>query len=397
MLFIAALLAAFVVGAEVDIFVPAFPELQETFGLTPFYVELVLTLNLVVYGLASFWAGMWGDRYGHKRVTVAGLLLFCIGSLTCWLAPSFSVLLLGRVIQGIGVAAPAVLTYVWLMETYPAHRHVSIVGLMNGIVTFAVAGAPILGSAITLYWGWRGTFAALFVWSVLSWVMCQMCKAPPKHQPQHKKIEPSYREVWDNKFIVYTMAVNTFMATNYYTFVGIAPILYREGLGVSLQDFGWYQGSICFSFAIVSLLSGHLVKWWGTIQCMRASCAGMVIFTIGLIWMIASSVQSPLTITLFMNVFAVSCAIPIALLYPLGLNAMPEAKGKISAMQVATRLGSTALALQVAGYVYDGTFFGVGVLLLVTLIGALWGLERLYRVCNLQQILIEHEKSEPTV
>lgn len=396
MLFWAILFTSIIVGAEVDIFVPSFPELQEAFKLDPFRVELVLSLNLITYGVGSFWAGIWGDRYGHKHVTVAGVLLFCVGSLMCWWADTFSVLLLGRVIQGLGVAAPAVLIYAWMMEVYPENRHVSLVGLVNGVSTFAVSGAPILGSFVTLWWGWRGNFALLFAGSIVAWLMCQMCEAPPRRRAvQTLEKEASYLDVCRNKFAVYIMGAMTGMGTTYYIFVGIAPILYREGFGVSLSDFGWYQGSICFSFAAMSLLTGSLVARWGAAQCVRVSLMCLVASCLGIVWLVVCDNRNPMTITFFMNVFAVGCAVPVTILYPFGLNAMPEAKGKIAAVQVASRLVLTAVGLQIAGYVYNGSFISVGIVLLVTLLGSLWCMERLYRTCDLASILKAHSKDCP--
>lgn len=387
MLFWAMLWTAIIVGAEIDIFVPSFPELQSSFSLDPFHVELVLTLNLISYGLASFWAGVWGDRYGHKRVVVGGLITFIVGSLMCWLGESFAILLIGRVVQGVGIAAPAVLCYAWLMDVYPSERHVSLIGLMNGMVTTAVSGAPILGSFITLYWGWRGNFAVLLVMGIVAWFLCSVCPNPSQKKRNSPKEEIFYSDIWSNTFVIYTMAINTAMGSLYYVFVGIASILYREGLGVSLQDFGWYQGAVCFTFAFFSLLCGTFVRWWGARNCMKGSLFCLFIFCVGLIGLVVGDVRSPMAITVFMCLYATGCAIPVTILYPLGINAIPEAKGKISAIQVASRLVFTAVGLQVAGYVYDGSFAKVGIVLLVILASVLFCFERLYRRHNLGKIL----------
>lgn len=379
---------AIIVGAEIDIFVPSFPELQSSFALDPFHVELVLTLNLISYGFASFWAGAWGDRYGHKRVVMGGLMTFIVGSLMCWLGTtSFAILLMGRVIQGIGIAAPAVLCYAWLMDVYPPERHVSLNGLMNGMVTTAVSAAPILGSFITLYWGWRGNFTVLLVMGVLACFLCGACPNPSRKKTNKQTLEVSYHDIWRNRFVMYTMAANTAMGSLYYVFVGISSILYREGLGVELQDFGWYQGSVCFSFAFFSLLGGTFVQWWGARNCLKGSLVCLCIFCAGLIYLIVEDVKSPLAITSFMCLYATGCAIPATILYPLGINAIEEAKGKISAILVASRLVFTAIGLQIAGYVYDGSFTRIGIVLLVILGSVLFCFDRLYRHHNLEKIL----------
>lgn len=388
MLFWAIIWATIMVGGEIDIFVPSFPEIQHAFSLSPFYVELVLTLNLVAYGLASFWAGSWGDRYGYKNVTIAGLIVFVVGSFICWLAPTLGTLLVGRMVQGAGIAAPSVLAYVWIMEVYPKDRHIFLTGAINGIVTLATAGAPILGSFITLWWGWRGNFAVLLIGGVIAWGLCQLCPSPSKTVKENTPMgQVSYRDIWNNKFAVYTMAANSTMVLLYYVFVGISPILFREGLGVSLEDYGWYQGSLCFVFALFSLLSDTFVKRWGKAACMQASLVCLLAFCVGLVWLVVCDERSALVITLVMSVFAGACAIPSVILYPLGLNAIPEAKGKISAVQVASRLGLTAVGLQVAGYIYDGTFVPIGILLFAIMLSVFFCIGRLYQRYGLSELL----------
>jgi MFS family permease len=136
-------------GAEIDIFVPSFPELQDVFMLTPFLVELTISVNLIAHCIASLVIGNLGDRYGRRPVIVYSLLVFVVGSVFCIFAYDYWVLLLGRILQGIGAAGPAVLSIVVIVDLYPTHEVQKKMGIINGAVTLAMAGAPILGSYVT--------------------------------------------------------------------------------------------------------------------------------------------------------------------------------------------------------------------------------------------------------
>src|SRR4051794_12004758 len=98
-------------GAEVDLFVPSFPELKKEFALTPFWVEALLSVNFIGYCLSLIFVGGLADRYGRKPIILTGLVIFVIGSFTCLKAESFEFLLIGRFLQGVGVAAPAILSF----------------------------------------------------------------------------------------------------------------------------------------------------------------------------------------------------------------------------------------------------------------------------------------------
>jgi DHA1 family bicyclomycin/chloramphenicol resistance-like MFS transporter len=104
MTFITVIIIEILAGAEIDIFVPSFPELQRVFGLSPFMVELTLFVNLIAHCLTSLLVGNLGDRYGHKPLIILGLIIFIAGSILCSFTNIYWVLLFGRFLQGVGIS-----------------------------------------------------------------------------------------------------------------------------------------------------------------------------------------------------------------------------------------------------------------------------------------------------
>ncbi|MFM9136133.1 MAG: MFS transporter, partial [bacterium] len=96
--------AALVIGAlnEYALYV-ATPAVREAFGLPVTSIGWMLLVFLIADAIVLIAAGRLGDRVGRAKVAVTGLALVAIGSLVCAVAPSFPVLLAGRVIEGIGV------------------------------------------------------------------------------------------------------------------------------------------------------------------------------------------------------------------------------------------------------------------------------------------------------
>ncbi|MDR1208291.1 MAG: MFS transporter [Holosporales bacterium] len=68
-------------------------------------------------------------------------------------------LLIGRFIQGFGISCPACLAYVIIPDTYDINTHRKMLGLLNFFATASMAVAPIIGSHIALFFGWRGNFS----------------------------------------------------------------------------------------------------------------------------------------------------------------------------------------------------------------------------------------------
>ena len=123
-----------VVGMEFDIFVPSFPQLQHYFNLSPFWVEALLSINFVGYCLGLFFVGGLADRYGRKPILLVGFSIFILGSLSCVWAVSYYFLLVGRFLQGVGIAAPTILSFLIIADSYPLKKQQYLMAMLNGCV-----------------------------------------------------------------------------------------------------------------------------------------------------------------------------------------------------------------------------------------------------------------------
>lgn len=364
MLFIAVAFIEFLAGMEVDIFIPSYPELQQQFGLSPAKVQLCLSLNFITYCIGSLFAGPLGDRYGLRRVILTGLVIFIIGSVACSFAADFSYILLGRILQGLGMAAPACLGYVVIAERYPIERQAAMFGTLNGFTNIAVAIAPVIGSYIALYAGWRGNFAALLVLALVAMGFCLF--VIPYDSRENKDISLSlkaYKPFLESKTFKNYLIVLCVYNFTYWVFIGMGSILYVEGFGVSLASFGYYQGAVAGSFALMSLLSPKLLSKFGHQKCFKVAIILITIFAslIGLVAVL--DIRSPLLITTLMCFLTMSTVFPVNILYPLLLDIVPNAKSRAASVNNVARLIGSAICIESASYAYNGTFLQIGLLI----------------------------------
>ncbi|TSD96611.1 MFS transporter [Skermania sp. ID1734] len=125
----------------------------------------VSTLQWVVDGYAVAIAslllasGAAGDRLGHRRVLLAGFVLFGMASLLCALAPSSGVLIGARVVQGVGAALLLPSTMAVIAEAYPDRREQArALGTWAAVSSLALPLGPLLGGVLTATLGWRFVF-----------------------------------------------------------------------------------------------------------------------------------------------------------------------------------------------------------------------------------------------
>lgn len=364
-------------GMEFDLFVPSFPELQNHFGLSPSWVAATLSVNFIGYCVSLCFLGDLSDRYGRKPIILAGLMTFVIGSVFCVWPLSYEFLLLGRFLQGLGIAAPAILSFLIIADAYPIKEQQFLMGMLNGAMNIAVAAAPIVGSYVALYFHWQGNFALLLLLGFFVLAMTILCIPRDKQVVHQASVSlaglKGYIVIFKSKPLVLLMVNLLFIFIPYWIFVGMSPLLYMKALGVSLSHFGYYQGILALVFAIGSILFGFMIKQV-TLDQKRLLQVTIQIFLVSLVTIGLATfwnTSSPLFITLAILVFIVGQIIPTTILYPICLNFIPEAKGRVSAIIQGARLILTAIVLQITSYLYDGSFYFIGIVMLSLILVAI--------------------------
>lgn len=363
MIFLTVILMDILTGMEFDLFVPSFPELTNYFHVTPFWLEMSLSVNFIGYCISLFIAGELADRYGRKPVIVSGLLLFIIGSLFCLTTQSYFIFLSGRFLQGLGIAAPAILSFLIIADLYSVKKQQFLMAMLNASLNTAAGFAPVIGSYITHYFHWTGNFITLLSLGLVVALMT-LFFVPHVKLPVLKKtiLWRDYAAIFQSRTLVLLIVYFMLTFVPYWIFVGISPLLYMTDLGVSLHHFGFYQGSLALVFAFGSLLFGFIVHRFNHKKLLRVANWIHILSLMTLLYVTFWNNHNPLFITLAFMPFVIGQIMPGNILYPLYLNQMPEAKGRLTALIQGGRLVFASIGLQAAGFFYDHSFHAVGVL-----------------------------------
>lgn len=102
--------------------------------------------------------GALGDRFGRRRVFIAGTISFALASLLCGLAPTTEVLIAARLIQGVGAALVTPGSLAMIQGAFVARDRGAAIGAWSGLGGIAAAAGPLLGGALVEYADWRWIF-----------------------------------------------------------------------------------------------------------------------------------------------------------------------------------------------------------------------------------------------
>lgn len=148
--------AQFVLQLDLAIINVALPTVQRELGFSPAGLQWVVTGYALTFGSLLLFGGRLGDRVGHRRALIAGLVVFGLSSVSGGLAMSPSMLVASRLIQGVGAASVAPAALALLSHAYTESRErARAMGIFQGAVAGGALAGILAGGLLTEFVGWR--------------------------------------------------------------------------------------------------------------------------------------------------------------------------------------------------------------------------------------------------
>ena len=152
-----------------DMMLPALPNIGASFGISEGnYLQSVLSVFLLGFGVGQFVMGPLSDRFGRRPVLLGGMVLYGLASLLALFTRSFEMLLVARALQGLGTAATRVIATSIVRDCYAGRRMASVMSLVMMIFVAVPIVAPSFGQAVMVGGQWRGIFVVLMAYGLLA-------------------------------------------------------------------------------------------------------------------------------------------------------------------------------------------------------------------------------------
>lgn len=252
----------------IDSYTPSLPDIGVKFKTTSFLVKSTISIYFLGYGIAPLLYGPLSDYFGRLKVLYTALPIAIFGSLVCLFAINIYVLLLGRLIQGIGVSVgPSVGRAIIsdVIKGKELSKIASYGGIIFGIVPIL---APLLGGYIHQEFGWRGNFILYVLLLIIS--LLSICKFMPetnkciqrknKSQLNLSHILNSYIGLMRNKdYIIYPL-YGSLCFSGTIILTTLTPYIYQEGISFTVTEFSNVIAVSGLSVLIGSILNMQLLK-----------------------------------------------------------------------------------------------------------------------------------------
>jgi MFS transporter, DHA1 family, multidrug resistance protein len=257
------------IGAlSTNIILPSFPSIGVALNVPARDLGLTLSSFFVAFAIGQLFVGPLSDRYGRRWFVLGGLTVFIIGSAICGGAESFPMLIVGRIIQALGVCAASVLSRAIARDLFDGEALAKALSLTMVAMAAAPGFSPLLGSALDAQFGWRAAFvmvgasgAVLAAYYALS--------AGETHPPDRRSAASlsatmrAYRGLLaDARFILPALAVSLIIG-GLYAFFAAAPTILMLSLGLSALQLGLFFATTVFVVFAGGLLAPRLAHKWG--------------------------------------------------------------------------------------------------------------------------------------
>ncbi|WP_260193981.1 MFS transporter [Actinophytocola gossypii] len=231
----------FMVMLDSTIVTVAIPAMLEGLDANLNEVVWVNSVYLLANTVPLLLTGRLGDRFGPKRVLVAGLVVFTGASLWCGLADSPGTLIAARAVQGLGAAAMTPQTLSFITRLFPPEKRglpISVWGAVAGVATIT---GPVLGGLLVEHVGWQWIFLVNLPIGVVSLVVAVV--ALPDWRPRRwNRFDVPGALLCSGGLLAVVFGVQNGQHYHWGTIAGPVGVPHVIGLGVVLLGlFGWRQ------------------------------------------------------------------------------------------------------------------------------------------------------------
>jgi len=352
------------VALSIDAMLPALPEIAATMSPgAPNRAQLVVTSFVLGMGIGTLFAGPLSDRFGRRRVLLAGGALYALAALACWAAPSLEMLLIARVVQGIGSAGPRTVTLAIVRDLYSGREMARIVSVAMSIFSLVPAVAPLMGQAVMGFGPWQGVFLAFLAFSALTmgWFTLRL----PETLPPERRKPLELAALWSGTREVLSLRVVNLSILVQALVSGMLFGVLSSMQGIFDLRFGRAE-SFPLWFALIAVVSmwGSIVNAWvvvrlGMRRVLNLTFAAQIALTGGL-WLLNVAGLMPESLAFPVHILWTICIFAMMGLTLGNLNAMAmEPLGHVAGLAASVisslgTIGSVLLAVPL-GLLFDGT------------------------------------------
>ena len=333
---------------SIDAYLPSLREIGRVFVASPVLVQQTLTAYMVPFSLMTLWHGAISDALGRRRVTLATVALFGIGSVGCMLAWNIESLLFFRAVQGMTAGSGMVIGRAIVRDVLEGDEARRLMARISLMFALAPAAAPVLGGWLHVWFGWRSVFAFIALFTAAVWWWCWR-SLPETLNPEHRQplrvghLVRSYGRVLQTTPFVALVVSLTCAFSAVFLYIVSAPAFLMGQLHVRETGFFWMFGPITLGMLVGTVLSDRTASRLSNNQ--TVVCAFCIMTTAALGNLLLHLLHPPVLpwSILPLVIYFIGSSLAMPSLTVMALDLFPRQRGLASSCQGFVQTGTNAL------------------------------------------------------
>ncbi|WP_198970437.1 multidrug effflux MFS transporter [Xylophilus sp. ASV27] len=263
----------------IDMYLPALPSIGQSLGADTGAVQMSLMAFFISLGLGQIVYGPVSDMLGRKPPLYFGLLVFAAGSVGCALAGDVQTLIAFRFLQGLGACAGMVVPRAVVRDLHTGHDAARLMSLLMLVFSVSPILAPLCGSLLIEWAGWRAVFWAVTVAAGLGLVL--LGTSLRETRPAHERVDSSvgsalrgYGLLLRDRHFLGLVFIGAFGISSFFAYLANSSFVLIQHYGLTPRMYSLAFSVNAVSFIGVSQLTGRLGARWGLHRTVRVAVAG---------------------------------------------------------------------------------------------------------------------------
>ncbi|TFD81574.1 Bcr/CflA family efflux MFS transporter [Cryobacterium sp. Sr8] len=376
----------------IDLYLPAFPTLENELGVSAAAIQLTLTGTMIGFGFGQLVVGPWSDKVGRRLPLMLATGFHILASVGAALSQDIVWLGVFRLLQGFGAAAGAVVALAMVRDLFggkPLVRMLSRLALVSGL---APVLAPVIGSQLLLVMSWRGIFwvlaayGAVVIVAVALWIV-ETLPESARHAVGHNSLAQRYRSVLGDRTFVGVAIIGAMTFTGLFSYLSASSFLFQQVYSFSPQQYGMLFAVNSLGIVLGVQLSSRLMHRWNVgPQWILTVSTVVLAVTAAAIVLLDSAGAGLWGILVPLWFFIAACGFTLPSVQVIALNAHGHEAGTAASLLGAGNFGVAGLISPVVGLLGVGNAIPMGAVMgstaLVSIL-ALWFVVRPHRVAAL--------------
>ncbi|WP_372936748.1 multidrug effflux MFS transporter [Seonamhaeicola sp.] len=257
-----------IVALSIDALLPALPQIGNHISVVNSKDnQLLITMIFLGIGIGQLIFGPLSDSFGRKPIVYTGFALFIVASLICVNTKSFEVMLVGRILQGMGLSSPRSISLSMIRDLYDGNYMAKVMSIVVMFFILVPVVAPTLGHWLIQLFNWQSIFYFNLIFGVLIMIWFAI-RQPETLTKQHRIKFSSHlfidgvKEFIKHKEAVAFTFVSGFITGSFMVYLSTSQQIFQEQYKLA-EMFPYIFASLAVSLGVATYLNSRLVEKFG--------------------------------------------------------------------------------------------------------------------------------------